>query len=447
MTKPSPEIIAWMDTVPALKSSQIQTAHESAQQRVRQDLGTKPPDLSEYLEQLGQPPQEPVTYGWRGTFREIRNLADPLDILIPPLVGALLSISLAHMFHFAGGVAATSYATESSVSPAGITISSEVWALIHQFGFSGVSEIPILYFFTRFNLERKKEKTARSFFSLAGNLLAALVSVFITLVANVSSLLHTSENTEIDNGYKLFLIFVGIALPLLTMFLGHRLSEILEKYLEKKAEEKKNYEEKLLDYNNAIANKRVEWEVEAHEYHQVWKKPELHPHFGQFFHQAIVDYYKQRLPKATGLSPEDWSLEHELWLGRRERYRQKEMEKYDEGMDYFHEATDNRGVTSREMLHSLTPETKEFVGEIMEKLTEKKEIPPHFSFSRVEKKQKGPNKLDLVIAWMQSHPEQLQEKNQVTLEAYEADTGQKTNLPYIREAKKKVSGNDTEASQ
>lgn len=333
---PSPDIIQWLRTVPSLKSPQIQKACEIAEQRVRQDLGEKAPELSEYIVQAGELPIEKRIEGWKANFREMRGLSDPLDILIPPLVVALLSISLAHMFHFAGGVATTSYALPvGTVKQAGVVISQEVWTLIHQFGFSGVSEIPILYFFTRFNLERKKEKTQRSFFSVAGNLTAAIVSVIITLIANVTSLLHTSNKSQIDAGYQVFLIFVGIALPLLTMFLGHRLSEILEKYLERREEEKKNYEQNLLEYNNVLAAKRVEYDIDAHDYHSKWRHPETHHNFGQYQHQAIVEYYKQFLARQTGLSAEDWTMEHEMWLGRRERHRQLMMQSYDEGMDFF----------------------------------------------------------------------------------------------------------------
>jgi hypothetical protein len=337
--RPSDGILEWLNTVRSLSSTQIATARESAEARVRSDLGTAP-DKASYLQEIGKPPEEPTRLTF---FQALYRFLDPLDYLIFPLLAALLVVSAVHMFHFAADIAVRSYQERpANWGEGGIWIGLGAWIVIHQLGLFGLSEIPTLYFYTRYKVdaaekqrietetENGNRKSKRV--SVSGYVLAALSGVLITLIANIVSLLHGFDGDYIRAG---FLIFVGAIVPSITMFLGHRISEIIREVLSYNRKIETEFQQQKQKHEQDEERKQKEYDVDSFEYYRIYRDPSLSKSWYSYLGQAIVEYYKRHLKSYTKLEPEAWTPEHEVWLGRREVSRMNTLSNFEEGLDFF----------------------------------------------------------------------------------------------------------------
>lgn len=321
----SAQVFEELDKFPALKSDQYVRCEEAATVRVNKRLGEEP-TLSNYL--YVKAPEKPDDINWR---RSIKSVIDPTDLLIPLILSILLVVSWTHMTAFAGIVAASSYQEMPTLDFQGLWLGRGSYTIIHQIGFFGFSELGVLFFYARNSLEYRRNTDRRRWLSI--NMFVSITCALVTVVANVTSLTHGafSPDGSIDISIFVVGVCIGGLIPIITMFLGERVSEVILTVILKGEEEQKVYEEAAKVYRQSEITAHIEWQNAVRNWHQVLMAPEKYDEeddqnsYNHYLASAVVDYYKKHIKINMGGEQKvlytNWTPDLELLLGGRELSR------------------------------------------------------------------------------------------------------------------------------
>lgn len=286
---------------PPLKPDQFDRIRDEVRDRIFRFIGETPPQRDDYLQQVPSLPPTP------SRAISLKEHIQPTDWLIPMLFVALLVISMSHIMTFAGQLANEIY-HEPPVGFQGLWLSRSDFTMLHQIGFFAFSELGILFFYTRHTLHRLLWRGKLVSVSLIVAILCTLVSVY----ANVTAMQSATD--------ALFGSFIGLLVPLTTLFLGERLAEIVRSIIVERAQQQKRYTQALQARDEALQAAMRRYENDFHLWHTVRNNVTLFDmqdginSYMNYLREAILSYYRRT---AHGRNF-DWTFEAERALFDRE---------------------------------------------------------------------------------------------------------------------------------
>lgn len=286
---------------PPLKVAQFDRIQAQVRDRIYRFLGDQPPNRDDYLAQV---PPAPIAPSRR---YRLTDHTQPTDWLIPLLFLALLVISMSHILTFAGNIAHQIYHNPPSDFN-GIWLDSYTYTVIHQIGFFAFSELGVLFFYTRHCIHRALYKGR----IISVSLLVAILCTFVSIYANVNALATAHD--------AIFGTFVGLLVPLTTLFLGERLAEIVRYAIVERAQALQRYKQQLAQHEQQVQEALKRYEEDFHFWHAVRQNITLFDaqdgvnSYQNYLRDAIVEHYRR---SQLG-QQHDWTFEDEDNLFKRE---------------------------------------------------------------------------------------------------------------------------------
>lgn len=270
----SQEMLATLNTIRTLSSTQVQKCQDFAKDRVTHING-----------------EAPNRQDFEKAFPSLMNWVDYVLFL---LYVAVLTISLTHLIFYGAELASESWDVVREGANYGLTkvFSKDSYIILHQLSLFAMSEAGIIFFMVRYH--RRKEKILRDMFNegflgylryfitkhVSFNIIAASWCALLVIIANLQS--------EVG-------AFLGLLIAFLTILMSERVSELVSELEFRKETIEIRYTEEMDEWSKYNLN------------------PDIHPSFMSFLQQAIVDLYK----KNTRLNVE-WTPELEEALSLRE---------------------------------------------------------------------------------------------------------------------------------
>lgn len=355
-------ILELLRLFPSLKSAQIDTCRERVKTRIQNRLGEEP-QRDDFVRRVGRKPDESQYFtkrdGWfagtRQAWSEWTHTAGPLDLAIIPILGFLLAISLSHMLVWSGIIADASYHAAPEDFQ-GIWLSVTVWMYIHQIGMFGLSEIGVLFFFSRHSLvlkqkEAKGEETparGKRFANL--NFALAVSFALIVVFANVVSLMAGAvrEDGSLDIMATIFAFVIGILVPVTTLYLGDRIAELTLDYILARQAKESAYTADLTEWKKRKESLETEFSQARTNWYALQDNPAMYDEqdgvnsYQRYLAQAIVEYYKKYRIKLKDdtYTPNfsKWTPEFEKWLAGRELAKIASLGDLDSAINFFESA-------------------------------------------------------------------------------------------------------------
>jgi hypothetical protein len=257
----------------------------------------------------------------------LRRMLEPNDWIGVVLFFILLVLSASHMVTLASKIAKTSL-DETALASAALV--RDNWGWVHQLGFFGAfSELGVIFFYvwhymTYLRWANDNPETA----SKAGwrarwvsyKSIIALFCTFVSVYANVTSLIKNADGVATT----VVSAFIGLLIPIMTLFLGERIAEILMKFLYAKRDAE-------VDFYKALTT----WQENN-------RAPETHPSYRSALARRIVEYYRSHIAQMCvqrqGIVPlkaADVTRELARALAAREIAAEKDFSDLDEMIGFF----------------------------------------------------------------------------------------------------------------
>lgn len=338
------EILNIVNKYPSLNSTQVQKCREETNRQLLTQIGEEPPVLEDFTQYVGEPPDKDGYLLDRSWLKDIQSIVIPTDYLMIPILLIMLAISLAHMLSFSGEIAMLSW-SEVADNFEGIYTPLLVWVLVHQIGLFGMSEIGVILFYTANSMDynklsEDKKKVTSKYKTM--NFAVALSFALMTIVANVSSLLHrTVQNFSFEQlPVMIVLAAVGILIPVVTMFLGERFAQIILTVINMREKREQDYFDERTRYSVRMENARIRYKDALETWAGYHENLETHPSYRSRLAMVIAEYYKRNMFYYEGkekykLPVEDWTPALERALAARELAHLKRMEDIDEAVNFF----------------------------------------------------------------------------------------------------------------
>lgn len=296
------DVLQALEKIRSLNLDQVRKIAAQAETDVREYLGEEP-ELSDYLRKV-----------------RVTNHLQPLDYMFFLFFIALLLLSVLHIITLGGSLVSATHSTSND--PVGIVIGRQLEGFITQIALVLMSETGSLGFSIRHS-QRKREQKGRGWAKVWGyrDLFASVICAVIAIVANVYALTH-AVNINQDVFFLVVGWGLGIAIPLLVIYLGEHFADILLRI-------------------DSVRQKSI------HQYHvdvEAWKRWNMGPetfdsgdgvnNYRNYFNVRLIEYYKKYVfPRVEGLVP---SADIERALAAREWVNQKRLSDL-EGLELFFE--------------------------------------------------------------------------------------------------------------
>lgn len=340
------ETLILADKFPSLTSNQMEKCREYTRKLMLNIIGESAPQLEDFTQYVGEPPDESKFFLNRSWLEDIRSIAIPTDYLMIPILLIMLAISLVHMLEFSGSIATLSW-SQASEGFEGLSVSFLAWVLVHQVGLFGMSELGVILFYTANSMEYNRlsdeDKANHSKFRNM-NFYVAVAFALMTIIANVSSLLHNLVG-DFDPGQAptiAVLASIGLLIPIVTMFLGERFAQLLLQVIETRKERSNDYEEERSRYYARLGAARVKHDTAMEKWSRFHSDETTHPKYLSKFAAVIADYYKRNVKyyedgQSYTLPKDEWTPILERSLAAREISNMKRMEDIDSAVNFFSE--------------------------------------------------------------------------------------------------------------
>jgi hypothetical protein len=353
MTQFDNNVMERLSHFPSLKSVQWDRITDAVRERIERRLG-EAPQQEEYLKSAGERP-DIDNYVTGSVWRNILKISDPTDSMLIPILIVLLLISFAHMLTFSGDIAQASY-HQRGEDFQGIWLDLRAWMLTHQIGFFALSELGVLFFYSHFSMNRKRRvmrgvhinywaKDARMPFKFLFDhfsLILAFSFAIITIYANVNSLTSGYE-TSVPFITIAIAVFIGFLVPVTTMYLGERISELILEAIAEREKGMVTYQGDVVLYDNRVEEALNRYNRDIDKYYAVLDDPEQFNegkthNYRMYLASAIIDYYKRYIKigeKGSKELYEDWDRDLEMALAGRELASLKQAQNLERYVDFF----------------------------------------------------------------------------------------------------------------
>lgn len=283
-----------------LNSERYSACEVRATERVREYLGQAPEEIK-YLSRLGAAPSGNFTLktGWR---EDILRLSKPQDYGSWILIVLFMLLSATHIIGYGAELANLGFHVQPD-SFSGVRANREWSTIITQLVLVLSGEVGILYFFYRHMRQylREDESTRPSspLFYFSPNIFIAAIFAAITITANLYSMVaHIDADADNYWFWVISGIVIGVVVPIINVFLGERVTELLNEVELDREIRIERMRDSFNDYNRRRQEAIHEFNEDLKAYWHLHDNPHEFKvnstnSYLSYLAAAIIAYYKQ----------------------------------------------------------------------------------------------------------------------------------------------------------